>query len=476
MKSPPSIGILVLPEFFQNEGIDAVLDNVQQRASATAIATSPYAMARVPEGEGSREPPIDGGAGSVRVLDRPIFGETALHVRTAPSWTPDVALYAGLRYQPPLPDELTASQGRVVADAIDAAKRRDLVVHMQLMAAIPPGYRVQFGGPVEDDRPRLPDGSLTGPRVDNNGSLASPHIRAYTCALIRDVLQAYPGIDVIRLDWPEYPPYALASWFFDFGTHARAAAHRLGFPFEVMRADSQRLHDTLLSGLSPDDLAAWKESPDGGGLPPWFARFAGFAELLRFKSALVREFLEECQSVVRDAGAGRVRLMPHAFPPPWNVLSGMDLRALAPLAITSVGVKLYTMHWMMMLRGYADTILARQPHLAATLPRALVDLFGVSDDPAALTRLQDIRYPEPHEAHGAGRAAQARMIRLAQDQAGSTSVAAFAHGYGPLDDFRERATTALEAAHGHLWVNRYGYLSDAKLNAIGDAARVQSRS
>ncbi len=57
---------------------------------------------------------------------------------------------------------------------------------------------------------------------------------------------------------------------------------------------------------------------------------------------------------------------------------------LAPLGIESVGVKLYTMHWMMMLRGYADAMLARQPQLANTLPRALVDLFGVSDDAAAL--------------------------------------------------------------------------------------------
>ncbi len=475
MIAAPRLGILVLPEFFQDEGVDAVLDNVQHRAGATAIATSPYVMAPVADGEGSREPPIDGGAGSVRVLDRPIFGRTALHVRTAPCFAPDATLYAGLRYQPAPANELTAAQGQVVGEAIDAAKRRGLVVHMQLMAAIPPGYRVQFGGPQEEDRPRLPNGEFTGLRVDNNGSLASPHLAAYTCALIRDVIRAYPGIDVLRLDWPEYPPYALASWFFDFSPHALTTARRLGFDGDAMRRDAQRLHDTLATRLTADDLAMWKDAPDTSGLPPWFARFPGFLELLRFKAALVRAFLEQCQRTVRDAGNGRVRLMPHAFPPPWNVLSGMDYRMLDSLGIEAVGVKLYTMHWLMMLRGYADAMLARQPQHTAMLPRALVDLFAISDDPAALTRLDEIAYPEPHQPHRAGREAQIGKIRTAQAAAGRTAVAAFVHGYGPLDDFRVRLAAAFEAANGHLWINRYGYLSDAKLDAIGELARAHTR-
>ncbi|MEO5764600.1 MAG: hypothetical protein ABIR52_04765, partial [Casimicrobiaceae bacterium] len=148
--APSRVGILALPEFFQIEGVEAVLDRVQQRAGAVAIATSPYVMAPAAEGTGSREPPIDGGAGSVRVLDRPIFGRTALWVRTSPCFAPDVSLYAGLRYQPAPADDLTATHGRIVGDAVRLAKRRGLTVHMQLMAAIPPGYRVQFGGPVEE--------------------------------------------------------------------------------------------------------------------------------------------------------------------------------------------------------------------------------------------------------------------------------------------------------------------------------------
>ena len=253
-KSGKELGITVLPEFFQSEGIDAVLRNLR-RAGATAVATSPYVMAPATDGTGSREPPIDAGAGGVRLLDRPLFGRRELFVRTAPSYAPDRALYAGLRYQPAEPDALTRTEGATVARAIQAAKAEGLAVHLQLQAAIPPGYRVQFGGPLEGDRPLLPDGSSPGVRVDNNGSLASPHILAYTQALIRDVLRAYPDIDVLRLDWPEYPPYSLDSLFFDFSPHAMAAMAGMGFDVGRVQADVGALHRLLRGGVTPGSVA-----------------------------------------------------------------------------------------------------------------------------------------------------------------------------------------------------------------------------
>ena len=38
------VGITVMPEYIQNEGIERVLDNLVHRAGATAVATSPYVM------------------------------------------------------------------------------------------------------------------------------------------------------------------------------------------------------------------------------------------------------------------------------------------------------------------------------------------------------------------------------------------------------------------------------------------------
>ena len=54
----PPLGVTVMPEWFQCEGIGPVLDRVQAMG-ATAIATSPYVLEAAPDGEGGREPPAD---------------------------------------------------------------------------------------------------------------------------------------------------------------------------------------------------------------------------------------------------------------------------------------------------------------------------------------------------------------------------------------------------------------------------------
>ena len=52
------LGITVMPEYIQTEGVDALLDNLA-RAGVTAVATSPYVMAPADEATGVREPPAD---------------------------------------------------------------------------------------------------------------------------------------------------------------------------------------------------------------------------------------------------------------------------------------------------------------------------------------------------------------------------------------------------------------------------------
>ena len=121
-----------------------------------------------------------------------------------------------------------------------------------------------------------------------------------------------------------------------------------------------------------------------------------------------------------------------------------------------------------MVRAWGDTLAAANPALRghAALPRTLAALFDIVDD-AGLDRLEDWRYPEPEEAHPVGGHAQTRKIRSAQAEAGDMPAWALAHGYGPVADFARRFAIAREASAGRAWVNRYGYLSDAKLDAMG---------
>jgi hypothetical protein len=461
----------VLPEFLQVEGVDAVLDNLVMKAGANAVTTSPYVMEVADERTGVREPPDDAGAGAVRLLDRPLWGKRELFVRTAPSFVPQSQLYRGLRYQPAEPTDLTRRDGHVVRDVIRAAQSRHLKVYLQVQAAIPPGYRVQFGGPTDDDRPRLPDGRLPLRRLAKNGSLASRHIIDYTQALIRDLCRTYPDIDGIRFDWPEYPPYLLDDLFLDFSEPAKHAATRLGFDFERMQRDALALYRKLHGGLSDADLSAWLDD-DGGryALGGWMMRYPGMLDLARFKAALAAELLAGFRRTMNEAGAERMELIAHAFPPPWNLVSGIDFTR-SEGQVSGWCVKLYTMHWAMMLRFYADQLLAANRGLSdALFGQVLVRLLDIADD-GGFAKATDYHYSEPHEPHPAGSKAMQRKIQQARREAGDTPVFALAHGYGPLEDFRRRLAAAWGASPAGIWVNRYGYLSDDKLRIIGETTR-----
>lgn len=459
------LGVTVMPEDYQVEGIDRVLRALKDRAGATAVATSPYVMTPSDEAHGQRQPPIDAGAGGVRLLDRPLWGKRELFTTSSPSFTPNLDLYKGLPYQPSAPDDLTRSQGRIVRDFLRAAKSAGLKTYFQIQAVIPPDYIVTSGGPVDEDKPRLPDGSVPKRRVGNTGSLASPGIRRYTEALIADLCAQYPEIDGIRVDWPEYPQYTLDDAFLDFSSPAKAAAARLGFDFERMRRDAQDLYTRLHGRFTDRDLADAHEP-----LLPWQSQTDGLRDLGRFKAALVGELLAGFRRALTQAGGANKELMPNAFPPPFSYASGMDY-ALAAKSSDAISVKLYTMHWPMIVRFYGDALLAANKGLSERLlMRKLVRSLGIADDDG-FDRLSDYTYPAPDTPHPVGRKAQISKIQAAQTAAGATPVYALAHGYGPREDFEQRLQAAWAASNQRIWINRYGYLTEEKIDTVGSVCR-----
>ncbi len=467
MNANQYLGVMVMPEYYQCESIDKVIRNLLA-IGATAVATSPYVMELADEQTGAREPPQDAGAGKVRLLDRPLWGRRELWMRTSPSFVPQQQLYQGLRYQPQAADALTKTQGPLVAEFIDQAQAAGLEVFFQVQSAIPPGYRVQFGGPEEDDAPRLPDGRLATNRVDKNGSLASEHILQYQDALIREICSQYPQLDGIRFDWPEYPPYHLDSVFFDFSPWAEQAARRLGYDFDALRNSVGQLYSKLNGGLTNEDLqqlAAKLEADewraDSGALPE------AWEQWLRFKADLSSELLQRFRQTMNDAGAAHMKMAPNAFPPPWSRVSGFDFTRAAQHS-DSMSVKLYGMHWAMMLRSYGDQILAANAGLnASLLVRVLERLLDIVDAPSEKA-LSEYRYPAPDEPHPAGEAAQIRKVGFAQKAAGDTPVRALVHSYGPNDDFKRRVIIGRRASRHGIWINRYGYLSDEKIALLRD--------
>lgn len=457
------VGISVMPEYLQTEGGD-FLDRLIERTGATAIVTTPCVVEPADKATGDREPPVKGA-----LLDRPLWGHRDLFIRVAPSFAADTSLYGADGYRAPEPSALTARNGHLVADFIDAAKSRGLEAHLRVQAAAPPGFRAGISDVGADDEPRLPNGEGLPDRLEQGGCLASPHIKNYICGLLRDLCAQYPDADGFHLDWVEYPPYTLDSVFFDFSGHAEAAAYRLGFDFGRMRADALAVRCKLLGGLTDTDLRQF--ATHEGARDEWLevlTSHPGLADLFRFKSHLVEELLAACRAAVTDAAGPTKKIAPMAFPPPWTAVSGFDYGSAAKHC-DSILLKLIPSHWPMMLRAYGDTIARANPNLSETL---LVDaLHQILDIGGAETgaALDEYSHPGDGEAFAVGRAAQVRKIERAQAQAGDTPVFALVHSGGPLYDFRERLALAFAASGNKVWINRYGFLSDAKLEAIGNA-------
>lgn len=455
-------GVTVLPEYFQNEGVNAVLDKLASRGVGM-VATSPYVMEPADPKSGTREPPIDAGAGSVRLLDRPLWGKRELFVRTSPSFVPNKRLYQGLAYQPATPDRLTESGAATLREFFRAAQRKHLETYLQVQAAIPPGYRVQFGGPKEVDRPRLPDGRVPPRRLANNGSLGSNAILQYTCALMRDLAEAYPEMTGIRLDWPEYPPYFLDDLFLDFNPQCAQHAMRMRMDFPKMQQAALELYRLFHGGLKNRHLERFLAA-DGGRTPLLAALLQenGLHDWLTFKAGLVTEFLRR----VREALPHPYKLVLGVFPPPFHLVSGMNFGQVAPL-VSAFHCKLYTMHWPVIFRFYGEQLQKNNPNLdEELLVEFLSSLLQIQDRPYG-KRLDDFRYPEPEEPHPVGPEAQRLKVRDAQALAGETPVFAFVHGYGPVKDFAQRLQIGREASPHGVWINRYGYLRDEKLDEIG---------
>lgn len=448
-----SLGITVMPDYAQSEGVDAVMENIVERLGCDVLCTMPSVAERCAERLGVREPPADAGAGLARTLDRPLWGDTALWMRTAPSFVPNPRFYRDTPYAPPEPDALTERESHVVAEMLSKAKRAGLSTQLQVMAAAPPALRVQQRPDAGADEPLSVFGTPVRNRVDANVSLASEALRAYMRALVADLLANYPDCDALRFDWPEYPPYALDSLLFDFSPPAVKRGQELGHDVEAIRARA-------LEGLR----AVREEAAGGAVAIEALLRPGGWAaDLLAFRSAIVTDYIGALTAIVKEASYGRVGVVMQAFPPPLNLLSGLAFTVVDGMA-DEIAVKHYTMHWPMIEHGYVTRLAAvtglDADTVFATVHRWL-DLNG-----GARTR-EALRYPEPHEPHPADDDALRRTVEIAAGEINRSRLSVIAHGYGPLDDVERRFRAVLGTPCRHLHINRYGYLSDAKITRLG---------
>lgn len=455
-----TFGVTVLGDFIVSEGIEPILDRLQE-AGVTAVACNPTVTTEAPENQGTFQPPADAGT-SPRRFDRPLFGKPALWVRGGPSYHPRADYYKDIKYGPRRVNDLTDSHGHLIGDFIKSAISRGLKVYLQVGAAQPTGLK-------DEDRPRLPDGTLPPGRMADTASLASEAVVDYNRAYFRDLLEEYPGVCGVRPDWPEYPCYTLGEVFQDFSPHVERWAKTAGFDFAAILDEVQSFYQLLHGGLNNDMLAACQSAGDlRFALMSLLARRPGLFEWFRMKSALSLKCLRDWRSVLDDAGGQELELSAHAFMPAYSLVTGFDFARAAEIC-HSISPKFYTMHWSLMVDFWGRPILENNPGLnESLLVSLLLQLMDIVEEPAPGVTLADYGYPGPDDPHQiANRPQERKIAEVLAAVGGACEVFPLMHGYGPLDDFSRRFEIVAKSPADGVWVNRYGYLSDEKLQAMG---------
>jgi hypothetical protein len=370
----------------------------------------------------------------------------------------------------------------VVRQIIEGARARGLAVEIQVSPYTLPGapggqtFGSGHGSGNVGDRPRRIDGTVGERIVAGHGCLNNPRVRALGRARLQEAARHYPDVDGIFLDWCEYTNYFLEDCFVCFCEHCQAAAEASGYDWSRIVRDTQAFWDRLhrLTPADFDDIVAAAENPSLD-LDPinemadvWLRLaledYPGAADLLRFKADSVVAAAADLRRTLDDAGASGVALGLNGFAPPWDLVTGMDYRRVHEV-VQATRCKLFSFHWPMITRWWAESLLAWNPGLdEQSVLRAVQSALDLPPPATEHRRaLADYGMPRPDEPHPITPDALTRKVNRAIRQAGSASCLAYVHGYRPPAEFARVLEAVLASEATGCWVQRYGYLSDEKL-------------
>ena len=451
------LGIVVTPPAIQSEGLQSVMDKIVA-TGAQAICTAPSLASPSPPGVGMRTPPLDID-GNERLLDRPLWGKRELWLQGYSTFEPDESLYHGRTpYRPRT--TLAPHDRNLVHDILQEARRRGLQAHLQVSPTIVPGLS-------DADQVRYIDGSILPPskRVARQGCLNNPAVREYGLALLRDTIRHYPEADGMFVDWVEYTTYGLEDWFGCTCAHCARQAAAWGYDWDTITRDLRATWDAF-HGLNSRQLErARRAVSHPAALLDMLQRHPGWLAFWRFKAQTVAETFRRYRQVIDEEG-DQIELGANGWCPPFNLSSGMDFRGVAQ-SVQSVRMKLFTFHWSVIPRWYGQTLLQWNPQLAERqVLDALVECLDLPDgiEPRSFA---DYNIPAPEEDHPAKpQSWRAKMDQVVDQVAGRAACYAYAHSYRSQAQWKRMIAVLRDSRADGMWVQRYGYLSDSKLDAL----------
>jgi len=337
-----------------------------------------------------------------------------------------------------------------------------MTVRLQLNPLMPPGLRTEdLPVAVDESHPRAP-------QVARLVCINNPDVNAYAAALVADTLRAFDMLDGLVIDWAEFPAYRLDELTTCFCTHCAEAARVAGIDWPRVKGDVHAVWDRLHT-LSSHDLARVRRAVgSASGLLELLALYPGLVDFVRFKALSVEAFFQSMARVVRSSARPSVGLTARGWAPPWNRVSGFDVRRLAQIC-DAVAPKLFSFDYAAIPRWYGQPLREWNPALPEDeLIRTLLACMDLIETPSR-TVLEDFQIPRPDEKHPVDSAAYRRRIAELLDQvSGRSACHPIAHAYGPLHDWEETLRTLARTDVDGIWVQMYGYLGDEKLRVLAD--------
>ncbi len=451
------LGVVISPEYAACEGLLQVFDHLEA-VRTDAIAVWPWLIEPVSPKEGARMPDlhIDGHR---RVLDRPLWGKTELHVKAYPAYAPNPDLFGSLPYRPPEAAPETLDRELPQRMFVEA-QRRNMAVHVGIAPLLPPGLRAT-------DRPVRVDGvAVQPPYVAPAACINSPAAQGFALASIQDLLANYPQAGGLILDWAEFGAYLLEDHFTCFCEHCQRAAAKAGYDWEGVRRDVSAAWSRL-HRLSPQKLrrfTALIQPPDA-----WsqiLTRHSGWRQFLDFKAWSVERFFRRVRDMMDREGYATHALTARGWCSPWNLSSGLDYARLSAIC-SVVSPKLFTFDHAALPRWAGLRLQEWNPGLAE--PEILAALVQAMNLPDAIVsrRFEDYRIPAPEEEHPTFFSAyQERLEGMAAAVQAPAHCYPISHPYLPAHQWRDMVALIRDSPVDGMWVNMYGYLSDEKLKIL----------
>lgn len=453
------LGIVLSPPSVQYEGLQAVMDNIQS-TGAEAICTGVGLALPAEAGEGYREPPLDID-GYERLLDRPLWGRRELLLQGYRTYEADATLYAETHYRPTGPLAPRGADRDLPHRILNEAHARGMRAHVQVSPTVVPGLR-------DEDQVLYPDGTRpnSGRRVARQGCLNNPAVRGYMLALVRDTVRHFPEADGLFLDWVEYTVYDLRDHLACLCPHCAARAEATGYHWERISRDVRSFWERLHSLNGRDLERARRIMRHPSELLGLLQHYPGWLDLLRFKADTVVEAYRAIRQAMDDERAGSMELGANGWCPPFNRSSGMDYGALAGIC-QSLRPKLFTFHWSALPRWYGSVLLEWNPHLPERqLLDTLIECMDLPDDLAPRS-LAQYHIPAPAENHPARPESwRLKMDEVVAEVGGRAPVYAYAHSYRSEAQWKRMVAVLRDSPADGMWVQRYDYLSDIKLDIL----------